>query len=249
MRYGICKISIAPLRLETSDSSEMVSQALYGELFKILDHRKNWLYIRLHHDLYEGWIDDKQVLELDVTVYDSLTSQSTVYSSQLTSPVAHKDKSLSTLTIGAQVSSCDILSDTYIDKTNPTSKRKYQVVDEALQLINAPYLWGGRTPFGIDCSGFTQLIYRLCGEQLKRDASQQAAQGEALSFIEESSPGDLAFFDNREGLITHVGIIMEDHHIIHAHGKVRIDRLDQTGIYNVAENYHSHKLRVIKSIF
>jgi cell wall-associated NlpC family hydrolase len=114
--------------------------------------------------------------------------------------------------------------------------------------LNAPYLWGGKTPFGIDCSGFTQMVYKLNGYNIYRDASQQATQGEALSFIEESEPGDLAFFDNNEGSITHVGIIMKDNYIIHAHGCVRIDRLDHTGIFNNEMNTHTHKLRVIKRI-
>ena len=115
-------------------------------------------------------------------------------------------------------------------------------------MLNTPYLWGGRSNMGIDCSGFTQLIYKLNGYYLSRDASEQAKQGEVLSFIEESDPGDLAFFDNTEGLITHVGIIMRDNYIIHAHGKVRIDRLDQTGIFNLNTSSHSHKLRMIKKI-
>jgi cell wall-associated NlpC family hydrolase len=114
--------------------------------------------------------------------------------------------------------------------------------------LNAPYLWGGVTPFGIDCSGFTQMVYKLNGYKLKRDASQQATQGEALSFIEESEAGDLAFFDNEEGKIIHVGIIMSDNYIIHASGKVRIDRIDHLGIYNVDTERHTHKLRVIKKI-
>ena len=109
-------------------------------------------------------------------------------------------------------------------------------------------MWGGKSPFGIDCSGFTQMVYKLNGYRLLRDASQQAAQGEALSFIEESEPGDLAFFDNEEGKITHVGIIMADNYIIHAHGKVRIDRLDHSGIFNYELRNHTHKLRVIKRI-
>ena len=92
------------------------------------------------------------------------------------------------------------------------------------------------------------MVYKLNGFKLLRDASQQATQGEPLSFIEESEPGDLAFFDNAEGQITHVGIMMQDHYIIHAHGKVRIDRIDHSGIYNVEKNEHTHKLRVIKSI-
>jgi cell wall-associated NlpC family hydrolase len=114
--------------------------------------------------------------------------------------------------------------------------------------LNAPYLWGGKTPFGIDCSGFTQMVYKLNGYHLSRDASQQATQGEALSFIEESEPGDLAFFDNEEGNIIHVGIIMENNYIIHASGKVRVDRLDHLGIFNPETQKHTHKLRVIKKI-
>jgi cell wall-associated NlpC family hydrolase len=128
------------------------------------------------------------------------------------------------------------------------SLNKSNIVNTALLYLNTPYLWGGKTPFGIDCSGFTQMVYKLNGFNILRDASQQASQGEVLSFIEESSPGDLAFFDNNEGEITHVGIIMEDHRIIHAHGKVRIDLLDQSGIYNLDTKIHSHKLRMIKKI-
>ena len=114
--------------------------------------------------------------------------------------------------------------------------------------LNAPYLWGGKTPFGIDCSGFTQMVYKLNGYKIHRDASQQALEGEPLSFIEESEVGDLAFFDNDEGNIIHVGIIMENNYIIHASGKVRIDRLDHLGIYNPELKKHTHKLRVIKKI-
>lgn len=109
-------------------------------------------------------------------------------------------------------------------------------------------MWGGKTPFGIDCSGFTQMVYKTLGIQLPRDAYQQATVGEHLSFIEEAEPGDLAFFDNAEGKITHVGIIMADNYIIHASGKVRVDRLDHQGIYNTETGRHTHKLRVINKI-
>ncbi|MGK0175927.1 MAG: cell wall-associated NlpC family hydrolase, partial [Ulvibacter sp.] len=125
---------------------------------------------------------------------------------------------------------------------------KENLINTAFMYLNTPYLWGGKTPFGIDCSGLTQMVYKLCGYKLLRDASQQAMQGEVLSFIEESEPGDLAFFDNSEGDIVHVGIIMKDNYIIHAHGKVRIDRIDHSGIYNIDTRRHTHKLRVIKKI-
>lgn len=248
MRYGVCPISIAPLRLETNDASEMVSQVLYGELFKILDSRKKWSKIRLAHDNYEGWIDNKQFKEIESEEYHHLVKHSKFYSKDLISHLTHEDNTLSTITIGAQVSSSPFLKDTYQNEINTVILGSSNLINNALLFLNTPYLWGGRTPLGIDCSGFTQLIYRLSGFDLLRDASQQATQGEVLSFIEEAEPGDLAFFDNNEGKITHVGIIMSDNYIIHAHGKVRIDRLDQSGIFNVENNAHTHKLRVIKKI-
>ncbi|MFT6095730.1 MAG: hypothetical protein ACJAXY_001606 [Nonlabens sp.] len=248
MRYGICPISIAPLRYETSDASEMVSQVLYGEIFKIIESRKKWSKIRLAHDNYEGWIDNKQLQEIEAEEYHHLLKEDNYYSKDLIAHLTHEDHTLSTITIGAQVSSAHFLHDLFPIDTAKIHFSKSLLINNALLFLNTPYLWGGRTPLGIDCSGFTQLIYRLSGIDLLRDASEQATQGEVLSFIEESDPGDLAFFDNHEGKITHVGIIMSDNYIIHAHGKVRIDRLDQSGIFNIEKSLHTHKLRVIKKI-
>ncbi|WP_124980766.1 C40 family peptidase [Nonlabens xiamenensis] len=249
MRYGICPISIAPLRKEAADTSEMVSQVLYGELFKIIEPRKKWSKIRLAHDKYEGWLDNKQLLEIDAEDYHNLLKSPIVYATDLLAHITHADQTLSTVTMGAYVSSAPFLQDnSMITGTTSEGQSKSKLIENALLLLNAPYLWGGRSPLGIDCSGFTQLVYRLNGIHLLRDASQQATQGEVLSFIEESEPGDLAFFDNNEGQITHVGLIMSDNYIIHAHGKVRIDRLDQSGIFNVEKHTHTHKLRVIKKI-
>ena len=162
---------------------------------------------------------------------------------------------LSTVIIGSNLpffnnSNFSLLDETYQfdGEVYHDQLSKSDLVHKAYLFLNSPYLWGGKTPFGIDCSGFTQMVYKICGYQLKRDAKEQATQGEVLSFIEESEPGDLAFFDNAEGDIIHVGIIMNDYHIIHAHGQVRIDRLDHTGIYNVDTQKHTHKLRVIKKI-
>ena len=122
------------------------------------------------------------------------------------------------------------------------------MADSAYTFINAPYLWGGRSPLGIDCSGFTQVVYKLAGQKLQRDAYQQADQGITLGFIEEAEAGDLAFFDNDEGKIIHVGILLGQGKIIHASGKVRIDRIDHQGIFNEETGKYSHKLRIIKRI-
>jgi cell wall-associated NlpC family hydrolase len=146
------------------------------------------------------------------------------------------------------VSSAQILGHRFEGKELVETKPKSNLVGTALHYLNSPYMWGGKSPFGIDCSGLVQCVYQLHGIQLPRDAYLQAAHGETLGFIDESEPGDLAFFDDHEGKITHVGIIMPDYHIIHAFGQVRIDRLDQTGIFNNSLNTHTHKLRVIKKI-
>ena len=150
--------------------------------------------------------------------------------------------------IGSNISAVTLLQHSYSGPSFKGKNKKAKLLEIASLYLNAPYLWGGKTPFGIDCSGFTQLVYKLCGYSLLRDARDQATQGEVLSFIEESEPGDLAFFDNEEGSIVHVGIIMNDYNIIHAHGKVRIDTLDHSGIYNNDLNKHTHSLRYIKKI-
>ncbi|WP_033958798.1 C40 family peptidase [Psychroserpens jangbogonensis] len=248
MQYGICNLSIVPLRVEPNDPCELVSQVLYGEIFKVLEQRKSWSRIRLAHDKYEGWIDNKQYLEITEEDYKSIKSEDHLLSNDLVEYIEDENQQLYTIPLGASLNALGLLNHTFDGKTSSIKQPKENLIKTAFMYLNAPYLWGGKTPFGIDCSGFTQMVYKLNGYNLLRDASQQASQGLALSFIEESEPGDLAFFDNSEGQIIHVGIIMENNYIIHAHGKVRIDRLDHSGIYNIDKKSHTHKLRVIKKI-
>lgn len=248
MDYGICNLSIVPLRGEASDMSEMVTQVLYGEHFKILEIRKKWSRIRLAFDNYEGWMDNKQYITISEADYFSFENNDVKLSSDLVDFVTGLDKQLFSICLGSNIAVSEYLNHKFEGRSVSKILRKEKLIETALLYLNSPYLWGGKTPFGIDCSGFTQMVYKLNGYRLLRDASQQATQGEPLSFIEESEPGDLAFFDNEEGKITHVGIIMKDNYIIHAHGKVRIDRLDHSGIFNYDVRNHTHKLRVIKRI-
>ena len=248
MKYGICNLSIVPLRLEHKDTSELISQVLYGDLFKVLEQRKKWSRIRLFFDNYEGWIDNKQYKEITKEQYHTIKSSEEIYSADLVELIETKDKQLYPIPLGSSLNGLSLLNHQYDGNTSNGKKHKSDIVKTAFLYLNAPYLWGGKTPFGIDCSGFTQMVYKINGYKLLRDSSEQSTQGEALSFIEESQAGDLAFFDNPEGKIVHVGIIMKDNYIIHSHGKVRIDRLDQTGIYNEETKKHTHKLRVIKKI-
>lgn len=251
--FGICNLAIVPVRFEPSDKSEQVTQLLFGEHFKIVEQLPKWVKIEAAFDNYIGWIDSKQYQEINEEQFKSLNEKPEVLSSDLIEFISTPKNNLIPIPLGSSLS---FLNDETINKDSFSfegmktcgTKTKNDLVKTAFLYLNAPYLWGGKSPFGIDCSGFTQMVYKLNGFKILRDASQQATHGEALSFIEESEPGDLAFFDNEEGNIIHVGIMMEDNYIIHASGKVRIDRLDHLGIYNAELNKHTHKLRVIKKI-
>jgi len=251
--FGICNLAIIPLRIEPSDKSEIVSQVLFGEHFEILEQSKQWSKIKLQFDDYEGWVDSKQYQIILEAEFDQLSQDAIVLNSDLIEYITGPNNLLLPIPLGSSLS---FLNHSEINTGNLNFegtkisgiKTKDCLLKTAFMYLNAPYLWGGKTPFGVDCSGFTQMVYKLNGYKLLRDASQQALQGESLSFIEESEAGDLAFFDNEEGKITHVGIIMDDNYIIHASGKIRIDRLDHLGIYNAEVNKHTHKLRVIKKI-
>lgn len=251
--FGICNLAMIPLRAESSDKSEIVSQVLFGEHFEVLEQQRQWSYIKMQYDEYEGWVDTKQIQVITESSYNKLSSGSIVLSADLIEYVIAPSSVLIPIPLGSSISFFNYqeINTTLYNFEGATIsgiKPKKNILISAFMYLNAPYLWGGKTPFGIDCSGFTQMVYKLNGYKLLRDASQQAKQGESLSFIEESEPGDLAFFDNDEGNIIHVGIIMDNNYIIHASGKVRIDRLDHLGIYNAETNKHTHKLRVIKKI-
>ena len=251
--FGICNLAMIPLRFEASDKSEIVSQVLFGEHFQILEQLKQWSFIKMQYDGYEGWVDSKQFQLISETSFNQLSTEAIILNADLIEYITAPSNLLIPIPLGASLSFLnhnDINTSNFDFEGIKTSgeKNKEYLINTAFMYLNAPYLWGGKTPFGIDCSGFTQMVYKLNGYKLLRDASQQSTQGEALSFIEESQPGDLAFFDNEEGNIIHVGIIMNDNYIIHASGKVRIDRLDHLGIYNAEINKHTHKLRVIKKI-
>ncbi len=258
MNFGVCNLSTVPCRKEPSDKSEMVTQLLFGEHFSILEVQGNWCCILLAYDGYECWIDKKQFLPIEQHTFDILDSTEIYHTNELVQIITDKKTgTLFPIVIGSALPNFDngecIIENqgydydgAYITGLLPFTK--IGILETAMMFLNSPYLWGGKTPFGIDCSGFTQIVYKLNGIKLKRDAYQQAEQGESLSFVEEAEPGDLAFFDNEEGRIVHVGIVMENNKIIHASGKVRIDGFDHQGIYNNDKKDYSHRLRLLKRI-
>ncbi len=247
--YGLCAQSIIPVRAAAGASGEQVTQLLYGDLYKVTDHRKEWVKIRVTWDGTEGWIPKNQSYPLEKESYREFkAAKEPAHASDLIAFVSSGKSQLIPILLGSVVQFTRSLNHTYEGELVRGKLEKPNLLNTALQYLDAPYQWGGKTPFGIDCSGLTQMVYKINGYSLPRNAAEQSALGEVLSFVEESSPGDLAFFDDEEGKITHVGVIMKDNHIIHAHGRVRIDRLDQSGIYDTEQGRYTHKLRVIKKI-
>ncbi|AQX11545.1 C40 family peptidase [Elizabethkingia meningoseptica] len=237
MNKGICNVSVAPVRADKTDKAEIVTEILYGESADILEAQSNWTKIKMHYDGYEGWMDTKQISPVED---DFLAKRKThLITEPFQSRVMETGKVL--LSMGSEVS-----FETIHAQRGATVRQS--IVETAKEFLNVPYLWGGKSFFGVDCSGFTQLVLKVHDIKIPRDAYQQGEVGEPLSFIEEAQPGDLAFFENSEGRIIHVGFMLENSQIIHAHGKVRIDTLDSSGIFNKEQNRHTHKLRFIRNI-
>ncbi len=255
-QFGVCNLALVPLRAEPSDRSEMTSQLLFGDHFTILEVTEKWIKIVTAYDEYEGWIDHKQYVEIDQAAFVALHDLTNILGLEVFHPVvrtSHGERLnlLPGSNLPSMVDNYFYLRDTRYrleGKVIVPQREKFRsgVADAARFYLNSPYLWGGRSPFGIDCSGFTQMVFRQFGMRLRRDAWQQAEQGELVGFLQESTAGDLAFFDNEEGRITHVGIMLNNDTIIHASGQVRIDPIDNQGIFNADLSRHTHKLRIIK---
>lgn len=258
MQHGICTLSIVPARKEPSGTSEMVTQLLFGEHYTILEPGEDWLRIKTAFDNYECWINAKQHTKIPESLFQQLEKQDAIYSNELVQLLHNKSNETHfPVSIGATLpfykdhsTRFDTFDFGFEGSTASLAEKKpvRDLIHSAYLFLNAPYLWGGKSPFGIDCSGFTQMVYKLNGYKLPRDAYQQVELGTPLSFVEEAEAGDLAFFDNEEGRITHVGILLNNQQIIHASGCVRIDKFDHYGIFHTDTKKYSHTLRVIKRV-
>ena len=254
MEYGICNLGNIPVRSQPKDQAEIVSFLLFGEHFKITSVKEKWVEICTYYDNYKGWICSKQYKEITYEDYDNLSvNDFPINSSKNAELIKQSNKETISIPIGSILpyyhkGQLKIRTSKYLTKATIASKDIKNLEDYALSLLNTPYLWGGRSNYGIDCSGSTQLIYRLCGIQLPRDAYQQAKDGIHIDF-KDAIKGDLAFFQNKEGKINHVGVVLDNNKIIHSSGKVRIDTLKREGIFNIDSNEITHELIQLKRFF
>ncbi|MEA4985775.1 Dipeptidyl-peptidase 6 [bioreactor metagenome] len=257
--YGLITHPLVPLRAGNSERSEMISQLLFGEYVKILEKHEKWLYVENITDGYTGWADIKMINPVTDSVFQKSRQQKT---NRLLHPyniIYNTKTNQSKLLPGGSVIH-DLNGDEFsVDGEiwsliEPDSfvcgkfVDVHRILETAKQYLNAPYLWGGKSVLGIDCSGLVQVVYSIGGYMLPRDASQQVVQGELVDFLSESMPGDLAFFGSEEGDITHVGILIDNASIIHASGWVKIENIDSQGIISSKTGEYTHQLRVIKRI-
>lgn len=260
MIYGIVNQCLAALRREPFERSEMVSQLLFGETFSVYEQHKGWLRVSVTHDSYEGWLDSKLCLTLNAEDYEWLKSfgnekcATRPFNAQRVGdnyPIRLCPGS-SLFQFNTDMGEFKFPHETYKIYSVPFDSDECTILENiskiAVNYVNSPYLWGGRSPYGIDCSGLVQVVFKSIGYKLPRDASQQVKEGTIVDFVNLTQAGDLAFFDNEEGNITHVGIVLPNGEIIHSSGFVRIDKLDQQGIFCVKIQTYSHKLRIIKRV-
>ncbi len=238
MRYGICKLSVVPMRKDASHTSELVSELLFNDIYKIIEENDEWLKIQCMYDSYEGWIRKLQHHEITDNEYKEYISKEKYI---VNTPIVYYDDLV--LSFSSKVFE-------NIEGTIPLSKNYDSdvLIESAFKMMNVPYRWGGKSIMGIDCSAFVQLCAKIAGYKLPRDASQQYEFGDTISNLSEAQAGDIAFFENKSHRIIHVGILLSKNMIIHASGKVRIDRIDETGIFNNELNQYTHYLCKIKRL-
>ena len=266
---GISLHSVVPVRTEARETAEMSTQILFAEQCEILAEQARWYQVRLCQDGQEGWVDKKMLTPLSAEEEQKLPAEATAMvlmpmayavseNNGQTIPLTagtrlcnYKDGRFELLGVGFRIDPSMVL-------TAPLPLDEPHLLQAVRFFLNIPYLWGGKNAMGMDCSGFTQVVLSLFGKHLLRNASQQATQGIEVNRLEDAQAGDLAFFckpnaDNEKNEkndnnanngahapITHVGILIDKQRIIHCSGRVKVEKIDATGIFSIEQADAKH---------
>lgn len=255
--FGVCRLAIVPVRKEADDRSEQVTQLLFGDHYEVVSYSvdSKWIYLRIFADGYEGWIDSKQHHSITYEYFEQINHANFKITTDLTCGILYKKHPL-TILMGSivPISNSELFKMEEQFAFNGESKslgqkRDYDFLKStALKYLSAPYQWGGKSPFGVDCSGFIQMVFKINGYFIPRDASQQVQSGKEITGFSDALPGDLLFFAKDHEKISHVGLLLEDNKVIHASGSVRIDGMIEEGIINVDTKVITHNLTAIRRI-
>lgn len=271
--WVVNRCTVTPVRMEPSEGSEQLTQLLFGEVCQVLERLPRWTKIRSTVDGQTGWVDFKMVTSIGDEATGDEAKSIGVVAVPIAAATDMKTGEELMLTLGTRLpnyahGTFEILGKKYL--INPTCVSH---LDDALQaighpagyrlegkgeevctiaqtLLNAPYLWGGKNAMGIDCSGFTQVVYSVFGVNLLRNAREQITQGTPVASLAEAQAGDLAFFDHADRdpkatNISHVGLLLDKQTIIHCSGCVHVDYIDDMGIH-LPDGELTHHLVQIK---
>lgn len=253
--------SVVPVRSEAREGAEQNTQMLFGQLCEVLEEQPHWYRIRLEGDGQEGWVDAKMIAPIagkDLTAYRKALKTAAVVAFPMTYAMSENNGQTIPLTAGTRLTNYqdgrfEVLGvgfriDPSMVITEPLELTQDNLLKAVRFFINTPYLWGGKNALGMDCSGFTQVVMSLFGKSLLRNASEQVTQGRTVADLSKAKAGDLAFFDHEDGRISHVGIVIDAERIIHCSGRVKVEKLDATGIFNAETNAYSHHLVSIRRV-
>ena len=255
--YGVCRLAIVTVRKEADQKSEPLTQLLFGDHYEVgeLSKDQKWLSITINADQSTGWIDKLQHHSISQEYHQQIGLANFKITTDIASTMLYK-KSQLTIVLGSivPISASELFKMeeqfSFIGETKSLGQRRdFEFLrDIAGKYLNAPHFPGGKSPFGIDAPGFTQMAFRLAGYQLPRETHQQWLQGKAVDDAGSAVPGDLVFFKGKDGKVNHTGILLEEQKIIHCFGRVRVDFLMEEGILAAETKIYTHALAGFRRI-